>query len=311
MLEHIGVDTFDEQVYLAVLRNPDTPAAQLARDLGCSAPRVRQATKRLYELGLLQERTGRLSPTEPRTALNALTRARLAELQQLATVADELTSLYRAGRLRADPAQLGSIISGPSAIGEWFTHLVNSAQHEILLLDGPPHSAYQETTGDAEAGLLARGVSIRVIYAETATTDDRRLAKMHADIAAGEQARLLPTVPTKLLIADRNRAILPLTPGKPDDGVLIIERSGLLLLLTDYYERLWSQAADIQPASDKGDPDRKLLGLLTTGLTDESIARQLGISGRTLRRRITSLLERLGASSRFHAGVEAARRGLI
>lgn len=311
MLNQLGVPEFDEQVYVAALRTPDVSAAQLARDLGTTPHRVRLAVERLHELGLLRASTGPISPAEPRTALSALTRARLAELQQLTNVADELTGLYRTGRLRSDPTQLGSIITGPGAITEWVTHLINSAQEQILLLDGPPHSAYQETTGDAEAHLLARGVSIRVIYSESAMKAAGRPAKVRADIAAGEEALLLPTVPTKLLIVDSTRALLPLTPGKPDDGVLIVERSGLLQLLTDYFERLWSLGASLDDESDGTDSDRKLLELLATGLTDDSIARHLGISDRTLRRRLAALLQRLGATSRFHAGVEAARRGLI
>ncbi|WAC51253.1 hypothetical protein [Frigoribacterium sp. SL97] len=41
------------------------------------------------------------------------------------------------------------------------------------------------------------------------------------------------------------------------------------------------------------------------------IAGQLGISSRTLRRRLHALFDELGASNRFHAGVEAARRGWV
>jgi DNA-binding NarL/FixJ family response regulator len=54
-----------------------------------------------------------------------------------------------------------------------------------------------------------------------------------------------------------------------------------------------------------------VLQLLTTGLKDEAIARQLGTSMRTTRRRIASLLATLGVATRFQAGVEAARRGLL
>jgi DNA-binding NarL/FixJ family response regulator len=39
------------------------------------------------------------------------------------------------------------------------------------------------------------------------------------------------------------------------------------------------------------------------------IARHLGVSGRTLRRRIAQVQEQLGATSRFQAGLRAGRRG--
>lgn len=44
---------------------------------------------------------------------------------------------------------------------------------------------------------------------------------------------------------------------------------------------------------------------------DESIARQTGLSIRTLRRRMRRLLDLLGAQTRFQAGMQAARRGRI
>jgi DNA-binding NarL/FixJ family response regulator len=51
-----------------------------------------------------------------------------------------------------------------------------------------------------------------------------------------------------------------------------------------------------------------LLGLLVAGLKDETIARQLGVSLRTVQRRIAALMHELGARTRFQAGVAARDR---
>lgn len=56
---------------------------------------------------------------------------------------------------------------------------------------------------------------------------------------------------------------------------------------------------------------RQLLTLLASGLKDDAIARQLGLSTRTMRRRIRTLLDELSAANRFQAGVQAARRGWL
>ena len=65
-----------------------------------------------------------------------------------------------------------------------------------------------------------------------------------------------------------------------------------------------------RPAEGAGD-QRLLLGQLAGGAKDEQIARALGLSVRTVRRRVAELLVELGAESRFQAGVEAVRRGWI
>lgn len=64
---------------------------------------------------------------------------------------------------------------------------------------------------------------------------------------------------------------------------------------------------------DQGPSDdiRRLLVLLGAGLTDASIARELGVSERTVNRRIIALQDALAARSRFQLGVQAARRGWL
>ncbi len=56
---------------------------------------------------------------------------------------------------------------------------------------------------------------------------------------------------------------------------------------------------------------RRLVTLMAAGLTDESIARELGVSERTVARRIARLQHDLGVHSRFQLGVQASRRGLL
>ena len=54
-----------------------------------------------------------------------------------------------------------------------------------------------------------------------------------------------------------------------------------------------------------------MLELMAAGLKDEIVARRLGLSTRTLRRRIAGVMRELGADTRFQAGCEAVRRGWL
>ena len=54
-----------------------------------------------------------------------------------------------------------------------------------------------------------------------------------------------------------------------------------------------------------------ILRQLQSGSKDEQIARTMGLSLRTVRRRIAELMIELGADTRFQAGAEAARRGWL
>ena len=69
------------------------------------------------------------------------------------------------------------------------------------------------------------------------------------------------------------------------------------------------------PELDRGGPAPTcagcLLRQLAAGAKDEQIARTLGLSLRTVRRRVADLLIELGVDTRFQAGVEAVRRGWL
>ncbi len=65
--------------------------------------------------------------------------------------------------------------------------------------------------------------------------------------------------------------------------------------------------ADLEPT----DATRHLLRLMRTGAIDEAIARELGVSARTVHRRITRLQHLLDVRSRFQLGVIACERGWV
>ena len=78
-------------------------------------------------------------------------------------------------------------------------------------------------------------------------------------------------------------------------------------------------SAGVEPPAKKMHPDQKqldrrdarILSLLSDGRSDATIARQSGVSLRTVERRVRALMDRLDAKTRFQAGAQAARRGWI
>lgn len=55
----------------------------------------------------------------------------------------------------------------------------------------------------------------------------------------------------------------------------------------------------------------RLLSLLSSGMKDRAIARARGVTERTVSRRISELMADLDVTTRFQAGVPAARRGWL
>jgi hypothetical protein len=102
--------------------------------------------------------------------------------------------------------------------------------------------------------------------------------------------------------------------GVATERRLVIRQHSLIGSLTLLFESMWEKAMSVPgldgQRQDEGAGNRGLLlSQLAGGAKDEQIARALGLSVRTVRRRVAELLEELGAESRFQAGVEAVRRG--
>jgi DNA-binding NarL/FixJ family response regulator len=64
-------------------------------------------------------------------------------------------------------------------------------------------------------------------------------------------------------------------------------------------------------SEEQEDEDVRLVRLLGLGLKDESIARHLGCSLRTVRRRVAQLMDGYGVQTRFQLGVAAAQDDLV
>jgi DNA-binding MarR family transcriptional regulator len=315
MLRHlaaVGIGPFDESVYRAVLARHTARPSELEAELGYSSERIVRALDRLQEHGLVSQLSGarrRYTAIEPRVALEALIRGRTVELERIRSLATELSEVFAWSQERATNEV--EIATGSEELGRWFVRLQQEAHKEIITLDRPPYAL--TTSNPVETAALARGVEYRSVYAPEALEWPGVLEDVRELVRHGEQARVLPGLTIKLAVADRRLALMPLSLDLTDVRAAIIRPSALLDALVHYWELCWRQAIPLDaPAEDPLDEEgRQLLILLVSGLKDEAIARQLRWSLRTMRRRMSRLLESLGASNRFQAGVAAARRGWL
>jgi DNA-binding CsgD family transcriptional regulator len=313
LLASVGVAELDELVYRNLLTRPGTSQAELAALLAQGGARIGAALRRLEQRGLVSHvggRPKRFVPTMPEVAVESLVNSRQQELLQARAAVLELSAEYRAGR-QDDPGELVEILTGEVAVARRFDEVQSSCTSELMLFDRPPYAAPPDNP--LQRTVLGRGVRWRTIYAPESLEGDGRRAHVHDMIAAGEEARLLPGLPMKLVIVDRRVALLPLTLENGLQQSAVIHRSTLLDAMVTLFEVFWERALPVNaasaiPSGPLTENDLRLLSLMVTGAKDETIARDLGIGVRTLRRRMQRLLQLLDADTRFQAGVQAARR---
>ncbi|MEV0379407.1 LuxR C-terminal-related transcriptional regulator [Nonomuraea sp. NPDC050643] len=279
---------------------------------------LRRAFSRLEALGLVSRMAGRpvrFVPIRPDVAVAALISRREEGLAQARLAAVAL--LAETPRTEhQSPEELVEVVQGQAAVVQRFTQLQQTATKELLVLDRPPYAQDPTQQNVAEIERLAQGVHVRGIYDASALEIPGKLRLAQESAAAGEEARVSPDVPMKLAIADRKWAILPLgtDASAHADSAVIVHSSTLLDALVALFEVLWRSALPLPLKAPGGDstaglPDPELFTLLAAGLKDEAVARQLGVSLRTVHRRVSELMDLLGARTRFQAGLLAARRG--
>jgi DNA-binding CsgD family transcriptional regulator len=187
------------------------------------------------------------------------------------------------------------------------------ARRELRIIDMPPYHGTPERYAAQEvlqAERMAAGIGYRVIYSRAACDDPVAGPNLVRMAEHGEQARTLADPPMKLVLADDELAALPLPT---ESTVLLVHHSALLDALTRMFETLWRLAIPVSADGDAplDERDRLILTLLASGATDDAIARRMGVNRRTVVRRVSTLQERLGATTRFQAGLQAGRRGWL
>jgi sugar-specific transcriptional regulator TrmB len=315
VFESVGVGPDDERAYRALLRIPQATEADLAGELGWRQARVRGCVGRLESLGMLSrtpDRPARLVPARPDVAVDVLVARRRAELDRTRLAARELLAeLATPDRYR--PEDLVEVVIGRTAVATRFAQLLEGTERELLVLDRPPYAAPPDEADTRVRDLLRDGVRVLGIYSPDSLDLAGAVDELYSAADAGEQSRVHAHVPIKLAISDRSLALLPFVVDQMVDSALVVHPSTLLEALTRLFFLLWEQATSPVPsaADDRADVDGRLLTLLAAGLKDDAIARQLGLSSRTVGRRIAVMLDELGARTRFQAGVAAHRRGLF
>ncbi|MGH3741807.1 MAG: helix-turn-helix transcriptional regulator [Micromonosporaceae bacterium] len=310
---HSETDTVDAAVCLVLLNRPYATRAELAPVVAVPEREVTHALNRLHADGLVQvvasDPDRYAARVAPDTAAEMLTRR--AALRQRGNVAP--------AALRALPpraADAPEVLTGRDEIRGAVAALQRGARREVLGVDRPPY-VDNPAQDPIEREQLHNGVSYRVVYERTALSVPGRLDVITELVELGEQARTAPSVPMKMMIVDRSAAVIPLQVSEHTVELsLLVRHSSLLNALTRVFADLWNTAVSFgagatPPESTPTNEERRILALLASGATDETIGRLMGVSPRTAHRRVRDLSYKLGVETRFQVGVQAVRMGWL
>ncbi|PRY58205.1 regulatory LuxR family protein [Knoellia remsis] len=319
-------DQLSTRVYMHLLRDPSPRRSHLAKE-GFSEPEIVAALTTLQARGLVDaSRRDAIDVAPPETTLPAYAADLERQARATRSAIEGLAHMYsaaRAGDGSTDASREIRLLDTVDDIENAFFRAARGAESRIVRLVARSERMDQVVIRHAESIVAkptarAGGLERMAVFEQSILEVEGAFAALEAIRADGVDVRLTPHLAFSVLAVDRASAVIDISHLEPQGGgSLFVRQRQLASALMDMCIGLFSLATPL-PRSPQGaalgrlsERDGQVLALLAAGASDQTIARQLSISQRTVERRVRAIMEELGATTRFQAGTTAVRRGYL
>jgi DNA-binding CsgD family transcriptional regulator/DNA-binding Lrp family transcriptional regulator len=300
-----GADGREIRIYEYVTRRGEISSiAETAAHLGLSVSEVAVSVARLAGLHLLRTSGERLVPITAEAAAASLISPLERDIYQRRDLADQFSDRSAIDAFD-DVAAIRGLLKLAAEVCRREVVVLRPGLDDGDLLDDLLEPCYS---------VLDRDVTVRVVCPHRYRAGFATRSAVRRLVDSGAQIRTLSQVPHAAVVFDRTIAVT-LSLSRPGGGLTgrRVRDPDVAQFLVGLFDQLWDAAtpfAVAEPgyADAVDDLQQSIARLMAQGLTDEVVARRLGMSVRTCRRHIAVLLANLGSISRFQAGVQAATR---
>ena len=203
----------------------------------------------------------------------------------------------------------------PTTVGA----MIASAAKRIILMDPGTEGSILALSEvyRIDPDMLPPAVQARALFRDSLITDQPAALDVGTLRDAGFELRAAPELPATVLVIDNLVFVVATGTAHPD--LQVVHSQSIADVVTAAFEMCWQRTTSSEvPSSAPRPPSERLtdlelsvLRLLADGHKDETAARMLNTSTRTLRRVVANLMDRLGSSTRFQAAVRAQQLGWI
>ncbi|MEU7525077.1 hypothetical protein AB0A74_05035 [Saccharothrix sp. NPDC042600] len=303
-LTSLGLTADQERVYRHLLRSPGRAPTDLD---GLDVPAV------LAELHELEVVDATHTPVPPAVAVDRLIRRRVEEtsrelhnLSSAWVVVRDLVEEQTRGR----PVELVERIEGADTVNNRVWQLASTCTETMNMKTRPMSRARADDKAvRAFHRRLAAGLRCRTLVPSASLDDPAQHDYARRQHAAGDHHRISDEYRRQVLIIDRAVAFVQLDPADGQAGALEVRQPGIVATLVEAFEGTWSRARELDvPLTTI---ERQVLRSLAEYDKDEVAARAVNVSLRKYRTHVADLMARLGAATRFQAGMLAKERGWL
>ncbi|MFJ7325461.1 LuxR C-terminal-related transcriptional regulator [Streptomyces cyaneofuscatus] len=228
-----------------------------------------------------------------------------------------LSEAYADARRDREPPV--TLLTGGGLISSALEAAVAGCREELLTAQpggGRAPHLLEEARG-RDVRLLARGVRQRTIYQHTVRSHQATMSYIEEITEAGAQVRTLTEVFERMIICDREVAFIPLSDDR-SVAALRVTHPGLVRFLAQFFENAWDRAVPVVPRTAPArspeitsEIQRAILRAIVSGETDDSVARRLGMSRRSVAEHVRKVSQQLASGSRAQLGYLLATSSLL
>lgn len=255
-LTRLGLTSYEARAYVALLGRHSFTAAQVARQAELPRQRIYDVLESLVGKGMAAARPGQVikyAATEPGPAIERLVATRRNELKRLeeaaSRTAESLSAAFAAGREHSDPLEYIEVLREPRAINARFDELQAAARKEILVFTRPPYAKPPQE--NIEGLEVTRRIEARSLYEASVFDDPAVVAGVRRFIRAGEKARVVDSLPLKLVIIDSAIVMFgmqdPVASGS-DLTIMVVDHPSLAAVLRMAFDAYWASGIDFELA---------------------------------------------------------------
>lgn len=263
--------------------------------------------------GFLTEVDGRLDYTSPYTAFIAIGAARaeriVDEAVRTTALMQALPRLIRAWDISEvedggrHPLSVNIIHAVSDSGDAWFQHAAaETASRPSLVFpeEGPLLAALRAGHLTGLQGRVGDG-HVRVLFNVDIEPSGELATRLDEARAQGIRFRRSRNTPSWLYVDEGSILGVPILWGSPaPTRTLSVRTPPVVAAVALVFDELWAAADRWEESETLWMP---ILGLMSQGLTDDAIAQRLGVTDRSVRRRIAEAMTELGVTSRFALGM--------
>jgi len=307
-------------VYRAVLVTGTASIEVVSRI--CQAPdaEVAVALHHLEGLGVVSESTsiaGAFRAVSPQMAFSRTIESLISNLGQQLHDVNEIARVIAESRGADIPSyeQAPNIqtIVGSDNVTECLERIANAATRSVdSLIPELPETRSLKISFPGDASLAKRSLKLRAIYPEAARFNSAIHNYLRSVGGSLTEVRTSIVAPIRLVITDSKIALIRFGKSNSFQRGILIEHPDIVAAFVELYESLWAQSTDIYNTNHElSNRQKAILNSLVVRASDEAIARDLGLSVRTVRRDISEMYQIANTQTRFGLGVAAHLRGWL